>query len=136
MPTHDYEAIGRAVVLIASLFAGSEFVEAPTKVAPKETKAKDTKPADPTPPTDTGSASTPDQAKDDGAADGNSQGLDGAAFAKLVVAFASEMKDNGAKAKEIMTEFIEDKSQPPRAGMIKASDYDAVLAKMEEAKLA
>lgn len=106
--------------------------EAPKTTAPKSTKTTSTPvspPEEKSAPADT----TPEPQK----ADGNSQGLDAAAFAKIGMAFAKERGDQGAKLKAIWADFkTKDGSPITRLGEVQESDYDAFLEKIEEAKLA
>lgn len=105
MATHDYEAIGKAVVLLASLFTAT----APAQVAPKAEKPQAAK--DPTPADDTPSTPDPVKAEPEPAAVMSSE-----AFAKQAMTWAANCKDRGVKAKALLQEFgIERFSEVPAA---------------------
>lgn len=126
----DYEAIGRAFVLLASVLNGAA---APTNEAAKETpkttsrKPKEDPPAptveaDPTPPTEDASPSTPEPQKADVP--------DEAAFVKQALTLVPALKDNGAKLKELLAE-----AGVERLTQIPEGDRVAFLEKVELAKM-
>ena len=135
MATHDYEAIGKAVVLIASLFAGSAAApQAEPAKTPAKTKAKD-EPAPPVAPTDT--PSTPEPQKDDGPPEGNSKGLSGPDFSKWGLAWAATCGDNGATAQTVFAGFqTADGGAVQRFSQVQEKDYDAFQAAAAQAGMA
>lgn len=131
---HDYEAIGRATVLLASLFAGAAIptVATETPKTPRQTKAKDDTPpptveepkaADPTPPTEDASPSTPEPQK--------GEAISGDDFVKQALTLVQALKDNGAKLKELLAE-----AGVERLTQIAEGDRAAFLEKVELAKIA
>lgn len=122
--TNDYEAIGKAVVLIASLFNLGAAAAVPQS-------AGGSKPKEPSPATPAASEPTPEAPKADDNA-GNSQGLSPEAFTKIGIDFANSNKPtSGTQLKGILTSYGVE-----RLSQIAAKDYDAFLEKIEEAKLA
>lgn len=120
------QQIGEAVLLLASLFGGAAVVSPPAGAA---TPPKDE------PKTTSSDASATTAAESTGAEEGpvkgNSQGLDVAAFTKLGLEFANSNKPtSGNQLKEILKSFGQE-----RLGAINPKDYDALLEKIEEAKL-
>jgi len=129
--TPDYEAIGKAVVLLASLFGGGAAVPQAAAASAK---------TDPTPST-TASPETPapPKAEEPKAASGNSKGLSAANFAKINVGYAGFCKDNGAALKALWAELgLKDADGKPveRSSTIQEADYDRVVEAIEAAKLA
>ena len=137
MATHDYEAIGRAAVLLASLFAGSAapLAEAP---APKADKPKADKPKAETPaPVPTDTPSTPEPQKADGPPEGNSKGLSGPDFSKWGLAWAATCGDNGATAQTVFAGFqTADGGPVQRFSQVQEKDYDAFQAAAAQAGMA
>lgn len=120
--THDYEAIGKAFVLLASLLGGSAAVPQSSTTSTPASKPDEPKP-------DT----TPAAPKAD-ANEGNSKGLDAAAFSKLGMQFAKDMGDKGAKAKELFGQHkAADGSPVATFSQVQAKDYDGFIALMDEA---
>lgn len=133
--SHDYEAIGRAVVLIASLFNGGA---APAGNASAATAAGKSKPSSgtATPASDAGqeakassptqsqaaesSPSTPAQAKGDA-------GMSDEEFSKHGIAWAATFKDKGVTAKALLAEFSAE-----RFSAITGDDRAKALERMEE----
>lgn len=135
MATHDYEAIGKAVVLIASLFAGSAapLAEAPAPKADKVAKPKAETPA----PVPTDTPSTPEPQKDDGPPEGNSKGLSGPDFSKWGLAWAATCGDNGATAQTVFAGFqTADGGAVQRFSQVQEKDYDAFQAAAAQAGMA
>lgn len=141
MATHDYEAIGKAVVLIASLFAGSAAApQAEPAKTPAKTKAKDepaTSVAPETPSTPADTPSTPEPQKADGPPEGNSKGLSGPDFSKWGLAWAATCGDNGATAQTVFAGFqTADGGPVQRFSQVQEKDYDAFQAAAAQAGMA
>lgn len=133
MATHDYEAIGRAYVLLASLIGGAAAPQAEPAKTPA--KAKD-KPAE-TPSTPADTPSTPEPQKADGPPEGNSKGLSGPDFSKWGLAWAASCGDDGATAKTVMAQFqAADGSPVARFSQVQEKDYDAFQAAATQAGMA
>lgn len=153
MAQHDYEAIGRAVVLIASLFAGSEYVEAPTKAAPKPPKTTSGTVSSDAVPSGTSAANeapkaeepkgfdveallaaAPDTLTGDNLREAAGAGLTPEQFGKLGMKFAKRLGDNGAKAKEIWKGYKTATDGPvTRFGETKPEEFAKMLGEMADA---
>lgn len=138
MATHDYEAIGKAVVLLAGLFAGSAapLAEDPAPEAAKVAKVAKPK-AETPPPVPTDTPSTPEPQKDDGPPEGNSKGLSGPDFSKWGLAWAATCDDNGATAQTVFAGFqTADGGAVQRFSQVQEKDYDAFQAAAAQAGMA
>jgi hypothetical protein len=129
--TPDYEAIGKAVVLLASLFNSGAAVAAPS---PSTTSTSASNAAE----SSGAAASTPEAPKDEPAGvEGNSQGMSKDDFSKFGMAFAKECGDQGAKLKAIWANYKQaDGSDVKKLSDVQEKDYDAFIAAIEEARLA
>lgn len=122
--TPDYEAIGKAVVLLAGLFNSG--TTAPLAAAPAATTSGGaSKPAEQSAP-----SAEPEAPKDEGS-------MSKEAFSKQGMDWAKAMGDNGAKAKALFASFGgEHGYEIKKFSDVKPEHYDAFIAAQDEAALA